>query len=206
MKGPTARDTDPMSMSTKKRKRADIDAIVDEDLLNLSTSSYVSSDVLNDSRSDTHTSFSRSSVCSSPSIRSIQDSVVVRVRIPRCLMPLDYRNAREESCFTSCLNRSGSSIPPSTYPGMFYKSIEGYTAAAQAVHDLMASTDLAAAPVGSDSWLTGTLIDFILMRIAREYPNIYFLTSTFAHFDMPNFSRTLRSGGAKAVADHGKCI
>jgi hypothetical protein len=70
------------------------------------------------------------------------------------------------------------------------------------IHDLVALMDIEHAPVGSDSWLTGSLIDYVFTKFARCYPSVHFLSTTFAHFDMPNLARMISSGQHRSVREH----
>lgn len=57
------------------------------------------------------------------------------------------------------------------------------------IHRSACSIDLATAPVDGDSWLTGTLIDFVAFQFARNYPDVHFLSTNFAAFELPNSVR-----------------
>lgn len=61
----------------------------------------------------------------------------------------------------------------------------------EAVHRSAVALDLAKASVRGDSWLTGAIIDFIVLQFAKEYPNAQFLPSNFAVHDAPRAQRSL---------------
>ena len=98
--------------------------------------------------------------------------------------------------FISCLSdgrAAGATTPP----------LVGEDSESVSIHDLVACIDLDHIPVGADSWLTGSLIDYVLTKFARAYPDVYFLSTTFAHFDMPNMARLIKSGDEEsAIAEY----
>ena len=55
----------------------------------------------------------------------------------------------------------------------------------EAVHRSAVFADLLQAPMRGDSWLTGALIDFIVLQFAKEYRDVQFLPSSFAVHDAP---------------------
>jgi hypothetical protein len=54
---------------------------------------------------------------------------------------------------------------------------------------LACSINLEAAPVEGDSWLTGSLIDFVSFHFAQHFPDVHYLPTNFAALDLPNAVR-----------------
>jgi len=53
----------------------------------------------------------------------------------------------------------------------------------EAVHRSAVALDFEQAPMRGDTWLTGSLIDYILLQFAKEYKDVCFLPVNFAAHD-----------------------
>lgn len=56
--------------------------------------------------------------------------------------------------------------------------------------------DLQSAPINTKSWLTSTMIDALLYRFARSFPDVSFLPCSFAAFELP---QALRKGNLSSL-------
>ena len=57
------------------------------------------------------------------------------------------------------------------------------------LHKQALMIDLQSAPINTKSWLTSTMIDALLYRFARSFPDVSFLPCSFAAFELPQAIR-----------------
>jgi hypothetical protein len=64
------------------------------------------------------------------------------------------------------------------------------------LHKQALMIDLQSAPINTKSWLTSTMIDALLYRFARSFPDVSFLPCSFAAFELP---QAIRKGNLSSL-------
>lgn len=126
----------------------------------------------------------------------------LRVRLACMLQPANW--CAEAPRMMTCLSDAGDAVPDeataadgsssaparSPVPPLPAHLLAG-TAALEEVLRTSVSSELTSAPMSGDTWLTSSFIDFIALKVARAYPRVHFLPSSFMAFDLPNACKAL---------------
>ena len=67
----------------------------------------------------------------------------------------------------------------------YHFSADSHTLLEQ-IQVLACSINMESSSVEGESWLTGALIDFVSFHFAQHFPDVHFLPTNFAAFDLPN--------------------